>query len=41
VPGYEAFLIDEGYEPFEARLMGHAVNSDQLRKTVPSLPIRV
>jgi hypothetical protein len=29
VPGYEAFLIDEGYEPFEARLMGHAVNSDQ------------
>jgi hypothetical protein len=27
VPGYEAFLIDEGYEPFEARLMGHAVNN--------------
>lgn len=27
VPGYEAFLIGEGYEPFEARLMGHAVNN--------------
>jgi hypothetical protein len=27
VPGYEAFLIDEGSEPFEARLMGHAVNN--------------
>src|ERR1700674_72338 len=27
VPGYEAFLIDEGHEPFEARLMGHAVNN--------------
>ena len=26
-PGYEAFLIAEGYEPFEARLMGHAVNN--------------
>jgi hypothetical protein len=27
VPGYEAFLIGEGYEPSEARLMGHAVNN--------------
>ena len=27
VPGYEAFLIGEGYQPFEARLMGHAVNN--------------
>ena len=27
VPGYEAFLIGEGYEPFEARLMDHAVAS--------------
>ena len=27
VPDYEAFLIGEGYEPFEARLMGHAVNN--------------
>jgi hypothetical protein len=27
VPGYEAFLIGEGDEPSEARLMGHAVNN--------------
>jgi hypothetical protein len=27
VPGYEAFWIGEGYQPFEARLMGHAVNN--------------
>jgi hypothetical protein len=27
VPGYEAFLSGEGHEPFEARLMGHAVNN--------------
>ena len=31
VPGYEAFLIDEGSEPFEARLMGHAVNNLGMR----------
>jgi hypothetical protein len=31
VPGYEAFLIDEGYEPFEARLIGHAMNNLGMR----------
>src|SRR3984893_2787226 len=27
VLGYEAFLIGEGFQPSEARLMGHAVNN--------------
>jgi hypothetical protein len=31
VPGYEAFLIDEGYEPFEAHLIGHAMNNLGMR----------